>query len=608
MNILRPDSAAYDVTAAWFEQFASSRSSGRRDDFYSILDSTSASTSASRASSSRTEASRPDTSRQDTSRSDESRSVDDQEDEASRRSTNETDPRALGPTGEEKQKPEGDSSSKDGRIECCFPFQEKYRRDGEAETTTERQIDPRDGVAGRGTPEQPEGLRQAEREPRDRAESAAGESKRVKGTAASDPNRRQLDGAERDGTSVNDQAAVSDPSVLNSQTADADAVDVDPSTEAVGAATEPSPSEAGSDQPEGQDRGQTEATQDAIDATQIPAAKLAAGGQVSATGDDAAGLQAAASQGDESIKEDRSKLDRVDGRGRRATRKSADESLRSPGEPQAEQREALKDAERAAPVPASAEAQLSAGAKDPNASPTDPKPTDAGMLGVPSAIGGNDGGLSSAFSAELTGGVGGSPGASGSSSAPTSPATPSATAAVDSNASTGDQPTAATHRQRESNVTNELRLNQVQQRRLMQRVSSAFRTIGAGEGELRLRLSPPQLGSMRLEVKVKDGTMHARLQTETEAARHVLTENLSVLRDRLSEQGITVESFDIDVAQDGFDLSQGDSHSASQDHEQAVSEPATSVGVGGSHATDDSSDERSMTMELDAQGRLNVVV
>ena len=53
---------------------------------------------------------------------------------------------------------------------------------------------------------------------------------------------------------------------------------------------------------------------------------------------------------------------------------------------------------------------------------------------------------------------------------------------------------------------------------------------------MRLRLSPPELGSVRLEVTVKNGVLTAHAQTETAQARDALVDNLPALRARLAEQ------------------------------------------------------------------------
>jgi hypothetical protein len=86
--------------------------------------------------------------------------------------------------------------------------------------------------------------------------------------------------------------------------------------------------------------------------------------------------------------------------------------------------------------------------------------------------------------------------------------------------------------------------------RLLHRVARAFAAAKDG-GEVRLRLSPPELGSLTLDVRVQEGALVARLEAETTSVRTVLVENLSALRDRLAEQGIRLERFDVDLRQPG---------------------------------------------------------
>ncbi len=62
-----------------------------------------------------------------------------------------------------------------------------------------------------------------------------------------------------------------------------------------------------------------------------------------------------------------------------------------------------------------------------------------------------------------------------------------------------------------------------------------------------MRLSPPELGSMKLELTVRDGVMTARVQTETDSARNMLLDHLPALRERLADHNITIERFDVDL-------------------------------------------------------------
>lgn len=87
--------------------------------------------------------------------------------------------------------------------------------------------------------------------------------------------------------------------------------------------------------------------------------------------------------------------------------------------------------------------------------------------------------------------------------------------------------------------------------RFVSRVAKAFHTAQERGGTLQLRLSPPELGALRLELTVKDGVMTAALETETASARRVLLEHLPALRDRLAEQNIRIERFDVEVRREG---------------------------------------------------------
>gem|GEM_PF-2010477 len=82
--------------------------------------------------------------------------------------------------------------------------------------------------------------------------------------------------------------------------------------------------------------------------------------------------------------------------------------------------------------------------------------------------------------------------------------------------------------------------------RFVQRVAKAFESAADRGGHVRLRLHPPELGSLRLELTVRNGQMHARLETETEAARNLLLDNLPELKERLAGHQIRVERFDVE--------------------------------------------------------------
>jgi flagellar hook-length control protein FliK len=90
-------------------------------------------------------------------------------------------------------------------------------------------------------------------------------------------------------------------------------------------------------------------------------------------------------------------------------------------------------------------------------------------------------------------------------------------------------------------------LNTVDRTRFVQRVARAFQRAGETDGEIRLRLSPPELGAVKLEVSLRDGAMIARMETETTTARNLLMENLPQLKERLAEQNVRIETFEVEV-------------------------------------------------------------
>ena len=91
---------------------------------------------------------------------------------------------------------------------------------------------------------------------------------------------------------------------------------------------------------------------------------------------------------------------------------------------------------------------------------------------------------------------------------------------------------------------------QIDRPRFVQRVEGALRAAQQRDGRVQVRLAPPELGSLRIELAVQNGVMTAKLEAETPAARNALLDNLPALRERLAEQNIRVEKFDVDVRRD----------------------------------------------------------
>ena len=64
-------------------------------------------------------------------------------------------------------------------------------------------------------------------------------------------------------------------------------------------------------------------------------------------------------------------------------------------------------------------------------------------------------------------------------------------------------------------------------------------------GSVTLRLTPPELGAVRIELMVKDGVVNARFTAQQESVRNLLMDQMGHLRTALDRQGLTVERIEV---------------------------------------------------------------
>jgi flagellar hook-length control protein FliK len=86
-------------------------------------------------------------------------------------------------------------------------------------------------------------------------------------------------------------------------------------------------------------------------------------------------------------------------------------------------------------------------------------------------------------------------------------------------------------------------------------------------GTLRIRLDPPELGAMQVQVDMRDGVVTASFQTSNDDATRLLTHSLGRLRDSLESQGVSVEKLNVSQApREHFQSNNG--HDGSHRHAQ----------------------------------------
>lgn len=144
----------------------------------------------------------------------------------------------------------------------------------------------------------------------------------------------------------------------------------------------------------------------------------------------------------------------------------------------------------------------------------------------------------------------------------------------------------------------------IQRVRFVQRVARAFQTLRDGGGSVRLRLHPPELGSLRVELTVREGVMRARLEVENTSAQSAIVENLPTLRERLAQQDIRVEQFEVEIGGDSSGGSSEPQDHRMNEHRGASFSPVSSR----SGAAETTSPSRVSPLVSSESTRLNVVI
>ena len=108
-------------------------------------------------------------------------------------------------------------------------------------------------------------------------------------------------------------------------------------------------------------------------------------------------------------------------------------------------------------------------------------------------------------------------------------------------------------------------------REVMDQIRQAVPTAVRGnEGSLSLKLNPPMLGRVDIDIRVEDGQILASFKVEQPVTRDILQQNMHVLKEALNEQGIKATQFV--VTTDTFNA---------RDHREALAWGGTGNGRGG---------------------------
>jgi len=141
--------------------------------------------------------------------------------------------------------------------------------------------------------------------------------------------------------------------------------------------------------------------------------------------------------------------------------------------------------------------------------------------------------------------LGPNPSASGRSAAPPQNATDGHLTAAESSASVREVAIANVHVHGESAVRPADGDIAPRASEFVDRLSETIRLSQQQNRPLRLRLHPPELGTLQVEVVSRNGNLSIRLQVENSVAHRAILDSLALLQDALGQNGTVVERIDV---------------------------------------------------------------
>jgi flagellar hook-length control protein FliK len=91
--------------------------------------------------------------------------------------------------------------------------------------------------------------------------------------------------------------------------------------------------------------------------------------------------------------------------------------------------------------------------------------------------------------------------------------------------------------------------------------------VGDRESQVRLQLDPPELGRVRIDIRIRNDALFLNVETETVAGRDLLNSRMSQLREALQQHGIVVERTNVTMRDAVHEAPQA------REHQQSPQQP-----------------------------------
>ncbi len=130
---------------------------------------------------------------------------------------------------------------------------------------------------------------------------------------------------------------------------------------------------------------------------------------------------------------------------------------------------------------------------------------------------------------------------------------------------TASQSASVSSTQSNSPVAPAVDVKQIEQ--LVERIVATVRQSQSTGQQLKIRLSPPELGTLQIEVPLKNGEYTAKLEVQNNQVQKVINDNMAQLKESLSKSGIAIDRIEVQINTD-----------SSEDHHSSQSEARSQSG------------------------------
>ncbi len=133
---------------------------------------------------------------------------------------------------------------------------------------------------------------------------------------------------------------------------------------------------------------------------------------------------------------------------------------------------------------------------------------------------------------------------------------------------------------------------------------SLVRAINQGENSFKIQLKPPELGRILLTIQNNGNSIRVSIMTENQTAKDILGSNVHEIKTILSNSGVTLEDFEVDM-NSNFRQSMADAKNQARSFGKRNKNKEN--GLPGSNNGDQMDDSNNLRENLDHDGAMHFV-